>query len=207
MPVTCLYAGKPELQDRVIEAIRVHQNNDMAMAFGVAAARILEAVLLGSSLSQALDKFEQEMNAQEDALQQNSVVLQAFQRAKTAQDLELTDFLMVLSNEMMKDQPDSSFYNMAARSCALPGSFSGPIHQLFLAATSSSDQAYPKTQRNNIMASGDTCSRAILLGAIVAAATGGPPQEWMDQMDPDTLHKVNAAAMKIAEAATQTTSS
>jgi ADP-ribosylglycohydrolase len=50
VPVTCLYAGKPELKQKVEQAIRVHQNNDVAVAFGVAAACVLERVLLTGSL-------------------------------------------------------------------------------------------------------------------------------------------------------------
>ena len=38
------YGGTPELMARVEEAVRSHQNNDMAVAVGQAAAAILEQV-------------------------------------------------------------------------------------------------------------------------------------------------------------------
>jgi ADP-ribosylglycohydrolase len=53
VPVTCLYAGKPELKQKVEQAIRVHQNNDVAVAFRVAAACVLERALLTGSLPDA----------------------------------------------------------------------------------------------------------------------------------------------------------
>lgn len=42
------YAGKPELRARVEEAVRVQQNNDNAVRYGLAGALILEKVVLVS---------------------------------------------------------------------------------------------------------------------------------------------------------------
>ena len=71
VPVTCKYvyinnvsnSRNSLLIQKVAEIIRVHQNNDTAVSFGVVAARILEAVILSSTeasltpalLLQALD--------------------------------------------------------------------------------------------------------------------------------------------------------
>lgn len=44
------YAGQPELRERVETAIRVQQNNDQAVLYGVAGALLLEKVVLVSRL-------------------------------------------------------------------------------------------------------------------------------------------------------------
>ena len=54
------------------------------------------------------------------------------------------------------------------------------------------------------MASGDTCSRAQLVGAILGAALGGPPSDWIDKMDAETMAKMDAAAGAIAKHAADT---
>lgn len=40
-PIVACYAGKPEMLERVEEAIRVTQNNDMCVAVTLAAARLV----------------------------------------------------------------------------------------------------------------------------------------------------------------------
>ena len=198
VPVTCLYAGKPELAAKVEEAIRVHQNNDVAVAFGVAASCMLEAVLLGSSLSEALEICAASST-------KASIVAEALAKSKEAAgSLSLEELLVKTSNEIMKDNPDSPSYNLAARSCKLPGSFIVPLHQLFVAANASGEEVYTTAIRNNILGAGDTCSRAVIIGAILAAATGGPPDSWVAKMDADTLAKVDAAAEAIATHAVST---
>eukprot|EP00746_Dinoflagellata_sp_MGD_P028917 gnl/MRDRNA2_/MRDRNA2_168426_c0_seq1.p1 gnl/MRDRNA2_/MRDRNA2_168426_c0~~gnl/MRDRNA2_/MRDRNA2_168426_c0_seq1.p1 ORF type:complete len:450 (+),score=80.43 gnl/MRDRNA2_/MRDRNA2_168426_c0_seq1:74-1351(+) len=46
VPVVALYAGDPQLLDRVAEVCRMTQNNRHAVAFACAAARILESIIL-----------------------------------------------------------------------------------------------------------------------------------------------------------------
>jgi len=42
VPVTALFAGRPELLDRAEEVIRQTQNNDLCVAIGLAAARFVK---------------------------------------------------------------------------------------------------------------------------------------------------------------------
>ena len=57
IPVTVAFAGQPELLQHVERAVRVTQNNDTAVAYAQAAARVLEACIMGcSSLKEALEK-------------------------------------------------------------------------------------------------------------------------------------------------------
>eukprot|EP00983_Pelagomonas_calceolata_P010347 336025-Pelagomonas_calceolata.AAC.3 len=44
--IVAKYAGRPECMAKVEEAIRVQQNNDQAVQHGMAAARIMEKVML-----------------------------------------------------------------------------------------------------------------------------------------------------------------
>lgn len=232
VPVTCRYAGSSELIAKVTEAIRVHQNNDKAVAFGIASARILEEVLLGAPLAEALSTVEK--NLDEDLLELADGtgteihylrdVKDAFERAKTAggwhdtdtDDKTLSDVLGEVSREIMKGKENSPFYNLAGRSCALPGSFIGPLALFFKTATAKNEggvvarEKYVAAIRENILASGDTCSRGIFIGAVMAAAgcasvddddddDGLLPSNWMDKVDNDTMNRVNAAISKIIE--------
>ena len=52
-PVVAAFAGSPELLPAVAEAVAVTQNTSAAVAFGCAAARILEACILGASPAEA----------------------------------------------------------------------------------------------------------------------------------------------------------
>ena len=54
VPVVALYAGHPDMIYEVEDAIRVSQDNEDAVAFGCAFARILEACILGESGEEAV---------------------------------------------------------------------------------------------------------------------------------------------------------
>lgn len=178
VPVTCMYAGKADCSAMVEAAIRVHQNNDEAVAFGLTASCVLEAVLLGSPIGQSMEKCGE--GAPE-------VVKSAFQVAKDA----------AASGTSLKD-----LLGEVGRSCALPASFIGPVHQFQMAADSSSGNLYVEAVRENILAGGDTCSRAVFVGAVIAAANGGPPASWVDKMEKSVLNKVDMLANAIANTAT-----
>jgi len=66
VPVVCAFAGQPELMNEVERAVRVTQNHDDAVAYAKAAARVLEACILGEAadLTAALAVAQQRL--QED---------------------------------------------------------------------------------------------------------------------------------------------
>ena len=203
VPITCRYAGSKDLKEIVVDAVRVHQNNPTAVAFGIAASRILEAVLLGAtSIPEALDTVQS--NIQGDLSgdgETAQAVLEAFARAKTfaaEKEKSLSDILGELSREKMKDNPESPFYNLAARSCALPGVFIGPLVLLYRSGTTVDSSYFAQALRENILASGDTCSRSVFLGAVLGAAAGSLPGDWVAQMDTETKAKMDALAQTIA---------
>jgi hypothetical protein len=215
------------LIQKVTEIIRVHQNNDTAVAFGVVAARILEAVILSSTeasltpalLLQALDtcldtvRGDLEVILGTDKSELIGVVITAYQRAKTAatEYATLDELLLQLSHEKMKDQPENPLYDNAARACALPASFIGPVYQLYKVAMSSSsdtvleENVYIDAIRENILAAGDTCSRGVFVGAVLAAAIAVPDdkatsqfESFWEQVEMNTRTKVQSYADQIA---------
>lgn len=186
VPVACLYAGKPELKSKVEEAVRVHQNNDMAVAFGIAAALLLEHALVEGKLPDA--EFIETLNDN---------AKESF--AKAAEFDTLEELFLSISHELMKGKEDSPFYDLYGRSCALPGSFMGPSFLLRNLDTASSTGGFAEAIRANILGAGDTCSRAIFLGAVICAANGGPPSDWLEKVDPATLKRVDKVAAKIAD--------
>ena len=48
------YAGHPELLEKVEKAVRVHQANDISVSAALAMAKILERVVLGSNVPDAI---------------------------------------------------------------------------------------------------------------------------------------------------------
>ncbi|GMH44933.1 hypothetical protein BSKO_12890 [Bryopsis sp. KO-2023] len=148
--VVARYAGKPNLKDVMLDTIRVHQQSTDADDAGVAAALVLERIVLGQRISQAIQW----------ALQDNHIPTSAKLWLQTA----------VQSKHTNAEAAVLDF----GQSCHLPGSFQGPM---FLASHSN---GYVEAVRENIMAGGDNCSRAHFIGALFAAQDGldSIPDEW-----------------------------
>ena len=60
-PVVARYAGHPDMLQKVEAAVRVTQNNDKAVEHGVMGAKILEAVIMGKTISQAIEETTSEI--------------------------------------------------------------------------------------------------------------------------------------------------
>ena len=204
VPIVARYAGSSVLIDRLTQAIRVHQNNDRAVGFGIFAARILEAVILGAPLPEALASVEESISGDLGHLPEDvqSKIMEAYSWGKKTgleKDRTLVDILLQWSHKVMKGQEDKPFYHFAGRSCATPGSFIGPIAILFKYASTPKD--FVPAIRENILAAGDTCSRGFFIGAVLAASGGenSVPTEWIDKMNEDTRRKIEAAICSIAK--------
>ncbi|KAG8009364.1 Crystallin J1B [Nibea albiflora] len=61
-PVVAMYAGRPEMLEKVEKAMRVTQNNDMCLAVTLAAARFLEHFILNGPDRNALDAVLAQLN-------------------------------------------------------------------------------------------------------------------------------------------------
>jgi hypothetical protein len=185
--VTCLFVGgKLVRRDKVEQAIRVHQDNDTAVAFGLALSNILNALLLGSTLKDAL--------AKDNILQHNT-------SEKVTKAVE--DALNAVGT------PLESTAAVRGRSCHLPESFIIPLQACLNAAAAAVEKGddvdiYASAIRENILASGDTCSRSIMMGAILAVANGGCPASFSVKMDKAQAKKIIAAAQAIAKHAATT---
>ncbi|CAG5895746.1 unnamed protein product [Menidia menidia] len=101
-PVVAMFAGKPEMLEKVEKAMRVTQNNDMCVAVTLAAARFLEHFILNGPDPNALDKVLAQMN---DPKRQNP---QDLDRSIIAQLTQVKDNL--------------------SKASPLPGAFQGALH-------------------------------------------------------------------------------
>lgn len=144
------FAGLPGFKDKVAAAVRAHQDNELAVELSVAAAQILEQVVLGSTVQDALLW----------GLEWGKLSDQATKLLKTVFDSRSTDHTVAVQH--------------FGQSCHLPGSFQAPLHCVL-----TSDD-YASAIRKNILAGGDNCSRAHLIGALFAAQDGwdSVPKEW-----------------------------
>uniref|UniRef100_A0A669F9I5 Selenoprotein J n=1 Tax=Oreochromis niloticus TaxID=8128 RepID=A0A669F9I5_ORENI len=61
-PVVAMYAGRPEMLEKVEKAIRVTQNNDMCVAVTLAAARFLEHFIVNGPDPNAVDAVLAQLN-------------------------------------------------------------------------------------------------------------------------------------------------
>jgi hypothetical protein len=279
IPVTCLYVGHPHRRSYVEQAIRVHQNSDRAVMFGLALSDLLERVLLMddetsgnnndsnnrnsedpdspnaaapvSSLQEALDTTLESLEAEDNSWflhfaasltqhhQQHEALLEAWNKAKESAEQSMTI-------EQLAAQ--------VGRSCHMPGALILSLHAIYRAAKleasnqviGSSNKKQTKTKkptsslthlhkgyhyyvkallgthrddetktddspaseyivsavRDNILAAGDTCSRAIYMAAVLGAAYGDAPRTWWDQLDPNLAQGVETASQIIADATT-----
>ena len=154
-PVSALCASYPanELTDAEIEnAIRVTNNNDLAVNCGLYFSKILQAVLNGNSIA---DSFANAAEHAPDEIKEN--ITKALNMPATDLDTAATLFGQV---------------------CGLEETM--PLTAYILSNSSNYKQAIEM----NILAGGDSCGRAVMLGAIAGAHYGlggekGIPHAWL----------------------------
>mmetsp|Transcript_13840 Transcript_13840/g.16680 ORF Transcript_13840/g.16680 Transcript_13840/m.16680 type:complete len:399 (+) Transcript_13840:262-1458(+) len=168
------YAGSGELQARVEAAVRIHQDNVEAVDAAVAVALVLERVILtGESAQQAVRWAARGGVGAKSA----ALLMEGFKVKGTLKEAA----------------------SKLGSSCHLPGAFQV---SMFALAEMSSAANYASVLRKNILAGGDQCSRAMVMGSILGAQFGdaGIPQNWTQHMDPDRLALVRELATKVVEA-------
>lgn len=94
-PVVAMFAGRPEMLEKVEQAIRVTQNNDMCVAVTLAAARFLEHFILNGPDPNALDAVLAQLN---DPKRQNP---QELDRAVIAHIHQVKDNLAKTSQQLI----------------------------------------------------------------------------------------------------------
>lgn len=171
IPVVAALTGRPGMLDAVEEAIRVTQNTDDAVAFGMAAARVLRGVILGHTPLEAVRRAAAE--------------LQDFGREHpNAEDGDLADGMIKVLDEL--DRPNFDVVQEVGQSCDYPfGLWSGShlVAQISDLLQESPTNAFMNATRQTILAGGDSASRGTFVGAVLGAAVGetGLPQAWKDK--------------------------
>ncbi|KAM9459335.1 crystallin J1A-like [Salvelinus alpinus] len=159
-PIVALYAGKPDLLEKIEEAVRVTQNNDACVAETLAAARILEHFILNGPDEKVLDSVLDQLTDP---------------NRKQPQDLDkaVVGHIYQVRENLSKAHQDlipSVFPN----SCGLPGSFQAALHGVLTA------KEFDQAIRDTMVCGGCTCSRSSFIGACLGAQIGlqGIPNSW-----------------------------
>ncbi|KAG2759497.1 hypothetical protein JG687_00009422 [Phytophthora cactorum] len=142
------------LLQKTREAARVHEVGAEAEDAAVATALLIQQVVQGASVPDAVR-----------ALTSNEAV-SAGTRASIQQVIDVVEAKTFLDA--------TAAVAHFGKPCSLPGVLQGSV---FILLTS---DEYVDALRSNMLAGGDNCSRAIVIGAITAAAQGGDaiPAEW-----------------------------
>ena len=173
------YAGSPELALRVEEAIRVHQDDEVAVAVGVAAAKILERVILGASVAEALAWASGAgSEVQQGSIRTSELVAQA------------------LCGSGGRDFSAEAAADLFGRDCTLPGAFQLALHIV------AGCVGYATGIRDNILAAGDQSSRAMFIGALLAAEQGygAIPSNWKAKVESNRLAEVERLSERLVRA-------
>lgn len=160
-PLVGAYAGHRELQHVVTEAVRVTASNDDSVMYGAFAARLLEAVLLGASIA--------------DAVAANIGHLHMPHRAavEAAAHAGREDAIGGAGGAGANPFARIAHFGLP---CGLASVVPGVV---YLAVRHGSGSSFAAAVRENARAGGDSCGRAVLLGALLAAVyapvgTGSP---------------------------------
>lgn len=192
IPTVCLYAGEVDMLERVKETVMIHQTNPKAIRFCCAVASILEAILLGQSLKESVEHLV------------NSTM-----GSTTNFSLDDTDIgdacIYSLMEAKMKDMPqlmeglEDPLEDQGGRTGKFPAAFVVPMYLFYksMADGEVTEEAYIKAIRSNILAGGETCLRAIVLGAIFGAAAGSVPASFEEKFSKETMETVDKAIKEI----------
>lgn len=171
IPLTALYAGNTSLLlQKVDAAIRVTQNTDDAVAFGMAGSRILEYVLLYN-----VTGYEAVNYALLDM--QNSNRAQPY-----PEDADLAAGMLSALQAINVSNMD--YCLLIGQSCDYPHNLFTGSHLIAQLGNTLND--YINGTRQTIMAGGDNGSRGFFVGAIQAALIGDVtqlPTTWASKMD------------------------
>uniref|UniRef100_W5MML3 Selenoprotein J n=1 Tax=Lepisosteus oculatus TaxID=7918 RepID=W5MML3_LEPOC len=151
-PIVALYAGKPELLEKVKVAICVTQNSDTCVAVTLAAARFLEYYILHGPDQRALDVVLDQLK------NQNSM---------NPQNLDGPVYGWWINFVMF----DTCFRDHSER---LPGAFQAALHGVL------TETVFEQAIRNTMSCGGCTSSRSSFIGACLGAQVGlsGIPDSW-----------------------------
>eukprot|EP00050_Salpingoeca_kvevrii_P007858 m.299110 g.299110 ORF g.299110 m.299110 type:complete len:346 (+) comp14040_c0_seq1:2-1039(+) len=160
IPIVALMAGNKTMLPMLANMIRVTQNTERAVGFGLAAARILEHVILsGESGLNAVTAAIAEMK---DPNRINP----------TSVDAALAEGLTKVMSELSR--PNFDVVQEIGQSCDYPFNLWTGSHLI------AQGYGYQNATSQTILAGGDVCSRNMFVGSINAALGGldSIPAEW-----------------------------
>jgi len=154
--LVAIYAGNNDLNILTESAVRVTNDNNRAVAFGLVASKMIEAAILTRNIPSIID---------------------AARQAATPEIRDLIDQTIQL-----KKMSTIEATKHIGMSCQLEFGIPSVIHNL------TQQTSFVDAVRQNIYAGGDTCGRAILLGAVLGNVYGigddkGIPQNWVDKLN------------------------
>jgi hypothetical protein len=179
--------------ERVKEAVMVYQTNPKAIRFVMAAASLLESLLLGKTLGEGISRLcEIAMGSSSNFSTDDSDIGDACLTA--LMEAKMKDVPTLMEGLVEDDQGGSSG--------KIPSAFIVPMFMFYKAMGDGAvdEAAYLKAIRENIMAGGDTCCRAIFIGAVMAAAAGSVPESFVEKFSKETMAKIDVAIAGIIDA-------
>ncbi|CAI5736803.1 unnamed protein product [Peronospora destructor] len=155
--VATYYEDSSLLLQKIREAARVHEIGAEAENAAVATALLLQQVVQGVAISDAIK-----------ALTSNEAI-SADTRASVQQVIDAVDA------KTFSDATAAIAH--FGKSCSLPGALQGSLFVLLTSA------GFVEALRANMLAGGDNCSRAVVIGAVTASMQGGDaiPAEWKEK--------------------------
>lgn len=180
--LTARYAGKPELMSKVEDAVRTHQNHDGTVFYAQVAAKTLESVLLGHSLEHVLLveqpwKSLEKPDTKADSHESITWIAKGLVEGRAK---DMREFITELSASLSLPPgvPDQ-FKNEIGKACTFPQSATLSFKQLGDSLdVQPSSVRFQQCLERNVLAGGDSCARATLLGAILGASeSSGVPAE------------------------------
>eukprot|EP00892_Ulva_mutabilis_P011222 jgi/Ulvmu1/8472/UM044_0005.1 len=176
--VVARYVGKPELRQKVVEAVRSQQNGPEAEQYALLMATVLEQTVLGGVATRdtlaAVEKAAVAAAQDGDATTARlmGTVTGAMDRLKALRTADQADRIKAVQD--------------FGPSCHMPGSLLSTLALLAKPAL------YVDAVRGDILAGGDSAGRAHALGALLAAQQGDTavPEEWRSRVDNYKLIKI-----------------
>ncbi|ELT91759.1 hypothetical protein CAPTEDRAFT_191649 [Capitella teleta] len=159
VPLVALYAGKPELEKYVIEATRMTHDNDLSVDCAIAAAKVLERLMLdGWTSKETPEQIVADVACLSPAGLKIALGAAIDAKAQTHKDA------------VQKFQSN----------CGLPQSLQTSLHA-FLSAGFDTD--FPSAIRPTLTACGDNLPRLMFAGACVGSRVGvdAIPKDWLDK--------------------------
>ncbi|XP_050409605.1 crystallin J1A [Patella vulgata] len=164
VPVVALYAGQPDMLERVRQVVQVTQNDELLIAAALAGARILENFILKGNNPSAVQEVIIEL-------------CKPTRKSPTDLDEKMVECLKQVLEA--KDCPHTEVAVKFGRNCYVPGNLQTSLHAI------TTNDNFQSAVRSTIKAGGCNSSRSGYIGACTAAKYGleAVPDGWKTKTD------------------------